>query len=236
MGSRTWIKIYCDKWLNGTIREETLEVRAVWVDLLVLAGSGRYGDSGEVKITDSVGFLDQQLADLMQISVQKWVACKKKLVETDRVEVLEKNVIRIKNWTRYQSEYERTKQYSVRKNTLKTTVETTANHTDGDRDKRIEIENRDGDPPFNPPSHQSLSQKEELTISDVIAAYQENILLGGTVTEEMEYELKMACREPPKGYSPAWVMDAVREAITANEPSWRYIVGILRNWSVEGKR
>ena len=226
MGSRTWIKIYCDKWLNGTIREETLEVRAVWVDLLVLAGSGKYGDSGEVKITDRVGFLDQQLADLMQISVQKWVACKKKLIKTDRVEVSEKNVIRIINWSRYQSEYERTKQYSVRKTTLKTTAKTTANHTDGDRDYRLEKENRDRDnPPLSPQGRPSSS------LESVINAYQKNILLDGTITEEMEHELKVACRI----YTPGWVADAIKEAILQNQPTWRYIVGILQNWSKEGR-
>lgn len=70
MGSRTWIKIYCDQWLNGTIREDSPELRGIWVDLLALAGSGKYGDSGEIKITDRVGFLDKQLADLLQISLQ----------------------------------------------------------------------------------------------------------------------------------------------------------------------
>jgi DnaD/phage-associated family protein len=220
MGSRTWIKIYCDKWLNGTIREESLEVRAVWVDLLVLAGSGRYGDSGEVKITDRVGFLDQQLADLMQISVQKWVACKKKLVETDRVEVSENNIIRIKNWVRYQSEYERTKQYSVRKSTLETTTKTTV----GDRDKRLEIENRDRDTPLNPPVSLSLEQ--------VIEVYEKNICLNGTIiSEETENQLKFAVQQ----FSAAWVIDAIREACLQNNPTLRYIDGILRTWRKEGK-
>lgn len=132
MGSRTWIKIYCDKWLNGTIREESLDVRAVWVDLLVLAGSGKYGDSGEIKITDQIGFLDQQLADLLQISRQKWATIKKKLNETDRVIIKNGNIICIKNWARYQSEYERTRQYSVTKSTTKSTA------LDRDRDNRLE--------------------------------------------------------------------------------------------------
>ena len=226
MGSRTWIKIYCDKWLNGTIREESLEVRAVWIDLLVLAGSGKYGDSGEVKITDRVGFLDQQLADLMQISVQKWVACKKKLVETDRVEVLENNIIHIINWNRYQSEYERTKQYSVRKTTLKTTNQTTTNHTDGDRDMRLEKENRDRDTPLNPPT---VSQF--LTLEKVIEAYEENILLNGVISEEMRNELTIACGL----YSAQWVYDAIAEALRQNQPTWRYMGGILKNWDRERK-
>ena len=46
MTSRTWIKVYCDKWLSGTIREEQPDVRSVWIDLLTLAGSGQFGDIG----------------------------------------------------------------------------------------------------------------------------------------------------------------------------------------------
>lgn len=138
MGSRTWIKINCDRWLNGTIRGESAELRGIWVDLLVLAGSGKYGDSGEVKITDQVGFLDRQLADLLQISTRKWLNVKKRLQETDRICTTEKNIIVIVNWAKYQSEYERQKL----QRTIKSADESAAKSADEsaarDRDKRIE--------------------------------------------------------------------------------------------------
>ena len=207
---------------------------------MVVAGSGRYGDSGEIKITDRVGYLDQQLADLFQISVQKWVACKKKLVETDRVEVSENNVIRIKNWGKYQSEYERQKPYRERESTIESsqngcnqklqdkvtdTLVTKSTTGDRDRDYRLEKENRDRETPLNPPTVCP-------SLESIINAYQDNILLGGTVSEEMENELTGACRR----YTPAWVADAMKEALFANQPTWRYIIGILQNWSKEGKR
>jgi len=150
MGSRTWIKIYCERWLNGTIREETPEVRGIWVDLLVLAGSGKYGDSGEIKITDNVGFLDEQLADLLQISRQKWATIKKKLMQTDRVIVKNNNIIAIKKWSKYQSEYDRQKVYRQLEDTNNSTLENsnqklqpevTTKSTARERDKRIEKEN-----------------------------------------------------------------------------------------------
>jgi DnaD/phage-associated family protein len=239
MGSRTWIKIYCDKWLNGTLREETPEFRGIWVDLLVLAGSGKYGDSGEIKITDQVGFLDQQLADLLQISVQKWVACKKKLIETDRVEVGNENVIVIKNWSKYQSEYRRQKPYRQDETTIKpppekcnqklqqeVTEDFVTKSTTGERDKRLEIieeEIRDSTP-LNPPVSLSLEQ--------VIEVYEKNICLNGTtINEETENQLKFAVDQ----FSAPWVIDAIREACLQNQPTLRYIGGILRTWRKEGK-
>ena len=38
--SRTWVKLYCDQWLSGSLRGETPELRGIWADLLALAGSG----------------------------------------------------------------------------------------------------------------------------------------------------------------------------------------------------
>ena len=228
MGSRTWIKLYCDKWLNGTIREESLEVRAVWVDLLVLAGSGKYGDSGEIKITDSVGLLDQQIADLLQISTRKWKIISKRLQETDRICINQRNVLGIKNWSKYQSEYERTKPYRNRvesaESTVESTPESTAKDTVRDRDRERDERLETRDPPL-------LSPQVCPSLESIINAYQDNILLGGTATEEMEHELKSACRR----YTEQWVLDAMKEALEQNQPTWRYIMGILKNWSREGK-
>jgi len=226
MGSRTWIKIYCDKWLNGTIREESLEVRAVWVDLLVLAGSGKYGDSGEIKITDSVGLLDQQIADLLQISTRKWKIISKRLQETDRICVSEKNVIAIKNWSKYQSEYERQRPQRIRDGILKGAGQSAINSApngaarERDRDMRIEKESRDT--PL-------LSPQVCPSVESVINAYQDNILHGATVTEEMTTEIEGACRR----YGTMWVSEAIRESLLQNHPTWRYIMAILQNWQRE---
>lgn len=34
MARRSWIKIHCDKWLRGSIRQEPAFVRGIFVDLL----------------------------------------------------------------------------------------------------------------------------------------------------------------------------------------------------------
>jgi len=227
MGSRTWIKIYCDRWLNGSIREETPEVRGIWVDLLVLAGSGKYGDSGEIKITDQVGFLDKQLADLLQISVQKWVTCKKKLIKTKRVCIKNRNIIAIINWSKYQSEYNRQRIYRQPQGTsdntpessnLKLQPEVTTESTAGERDKRLEIENKE--------SIVSLSKE------DVFEVYRKEVMESpDEISEDMENQLVLATER----FTVPWVIDAIREGVRRKRKDWQYITGILKNWKRYGK-
>jgi DnaD/phage-associated family protein len=70
------------------------------------------------------------------------------------------------------------------------------------------------------------------SIETVKTLYQDNILLGATIPEDMENELKGACNR----YSPDWVYDAIREALIQNHQDWGYIVGILRKWSKYGRK
>ena len=60
MASRTWFKAYADKWLSGTIREETPAVRAIFIDILTLAASGEYGDTGIISLQNGVGLTNSQ--------------------------------------------------------------------------------------------------------------------------------------------------------------------------------
>ena len=229
MGQRTWIKIYCDRWLNGSIREETPEVRGIWVDLLVLAGSGKYGDSGEIKITDRVGYFDKQLADLLQISQQKWVACKKKLIQTDRVCIKNRNIIAIKNWSKYQSEYDRQRVYrqledtndtSPENSNLKLQPKVTTKSTARERDKRIEKE---------------IIERENNNLSkeDVFGAYKKLIGMHEeeSLSEYIEGEIEAAINI----FSATWVVDAIHEAMKHNVKNWSYIATVLKNWKKYGK-
>jgi len=42
-------------------------------------------------------------------------------------------------------------------------------------------------------------------------------------------------REAEKLYPLNWIRDAIKEAVTLNKRSWRYIAAILERWSTEGK-
>jgi hypothetical protein len=116
VGRYTWIKLYADKWLDGTIREETPAVRAAFVDLLALAGSGRYGEAGVIKLARNIGLQDAQVAAVMEIPIDDWLAAKGRLIDSERIIVdSESNIISICNWRKYQSEYQRTKPYKKHK-------------------------------------------------------------------------------------------------------------------------
>ena len=90
---------------------------------------------------------------------------------------------------------------------------------------KVKEEVKDKDTSPNPPVSQ-VSTKQ------VIEHYEENILLGGRVNEEMDYELSAACAR----YSQAWVLDAIKESLAQNHATWQYIVGILKNWQRYGKK
>jgi len=111
VGTRTWVKIFAEPWLTGTLREETAELRGLWADLLCLAATGVYGDTGRVALPGGVGLTDEQLAAILGVEPALWQAAKARLVETERIIVTERGCIQICNWAKYQSEYERQKPY-----------------------------------------------------------------------------------------------------------------------------
>lgn len=111
MGSRTWFKVFADKWLSGTLREETASLRGTWTDLLALAASGKYGDQGIIQLSNKVGYTDQQIAGILCIPPEEWTAAKDRLITTERISVNGHGAISILNWEKYQSEYSRQKQY-----------------------------------------------------------------------------------------------------------------------------
>ena len=122
MGSRTWIKIYCDKWIEGTLRQESLETRGIWIDLLALVGTGKYGDTGELQLAPDVGFTDEQISGILKIPILLWSTTKELLVKTERISINNNNSLHILKWDKYQSEYARQKPYRAQKENIPTTL------------------------------------------------------------------------------------------------------------------
>jgi hypothetical protein len=122
VSSRTWVKIYCDKWLSGSLRQETAELRGIWADLIALAGSGKYGDSGKIMLQNGIGLTNSQFQAILQISKNSWLKAKNQLVNSGRITIDPLGAITIINWKKYQSEYQRIKKYRT-KSTFKSTQE-----------------------------------------------------------------------------------------------------------------
>jgi len=63
---------------------------------------------------------------------------------------------------------------------------------------------------------------------NIFALYEDNI---GMLTPMISEELK----EAEKLYPATWIQDAIKEAVSLNKRSIRYIIRILENWSTEGR-
>jgi len=63
---------------------------------------------------------------------------------------------------------------------------------------------------------------------DIFTLYEQNVgMLTPLIAEELG--------EVEKLYPEAWIRDAIKEAVSLNKRSWRYIARILERWSAEGR-
>lgn len=107
--SRSWIKLWVNEWLTGTVRWQlTPQQRSIWADLLALAGRSRF--PGIVCSGETNGVLDPFPMDYL-CSVFRCAEPDVKdafhlFVGQSRITINEAGVIQIVNWDKYQSEYQ----------------------------------------------------------------------------------------------------------------------------------
>ncbi len=110
---RHWIKLWPNEWLKGSIRFEfTAEERGVWADLLALAGNCR--QDGIISANQSMPYPHSYVAGILNISVELLDHVLEKCKQSGRISENEHG-IKITNWGKYQSEYDRQKPYRQRK-------------------------------------------------------------------------------------------------------------------------
>ena len=122
MSRRSWIKIHCDGWLRKSIRKESYGTRAVFTDLLVMAGDSAFGGDGMIQFSDNTGFTDENLSSMLNIPLDVWLSAKDRLSnhpesKENRIQILQLPVgfgIKIINWKQYQSEFKRQQQYRAK--------------------------------------------------------------------------------------------------------------------------
>jgi len=221
MGSRTWIKLYVDKWLEGSLRQEKPALRGVWADLLALCGGGQYSQDGEIKIRKDIGFTDKMLALVLNITPNMWAICKKRLLETQRLSVNSSNILTIINWKNYQSEYERQKPQRTKSAGKSAGIEVDV------RLKTIDDRSREES------SSSSLEDNQVNKLSDEMAEiatiYEAEI---GKITSFVAQELNDALQNYPAD----WIKDAIKEAVKQNKRKWSYVKGVLKNWKESGRQ
>lgn len=72
------------------------------------------GDSvvdGSVCLSETLGYTNEQLADILGVDENVFAAALSKMAATGKIEIGPKNKISILNWKKYQSEYDRQKSY-----------------------------------------------------------------------------------------------------------------------------
>jgi DnaD/phage-associated family protein len=99
-------------------------------------------------------------------------------------------------------------------------------NTESDRQIVTKIQNGELPLPGLKAKGQTYTELEEPP--DIFTLYEQNI---GMLTPMIAEEL----REAEKLYPLNWIRDAIKEAVTLNKRSWRYIAAILERWSAEGK-
>lgn len=137
--SRTWIKIYCKPWCEGSLRKETPLLRSVWADIMAFVGDSKHADEGELKVAGEVGYTDKQLAGMFTITESEWVEQKARLVETARIALFGENCIRVVNWKKYQPEFWRTRLKKRRAETLLSEEDVSEEESAEEKEKEIEI-------------------------------------------------------------------------------------------------
>ena len=106
---RRWVKLWVTESLTGTIRFDfTSEERGVWYDLLLLAGNCR--QEGLIAAGSGTPYPKQWIAGTLNIPLELLNATIEKCIETERI-AENGDGLKIINWEKYQSEYDRQKPY-----------------------------------------------------------------------------------------------------------------------------
>jgi len=112
---RNWIKLYVDQCLRGTMISELSAVqRWIWVGLLLMAGDSsqegliflRKDENGAY-----VGYSEATIAELLGVSKDEFISATNKMILHEKISIDKNRVIKILNWSKYQSEYQRQKPY-----------------------------------------------------------------------------------------------------------------------------
>ena len=104
-----WVKMWTKECLMGTIRFDfTPAERSVWYDLILLAG--QCGRGGVIGAGPGVPFPHSFIAGQLNIPPKLLEEVLRKCGKTDRI-YENGDGINIKNWSKYQSEYDRQKGY-----------------------------------------------------------------------------------------------------------------------------
>jgi hypothetical protein len=142
-GSRTWIKLYPQGMLHGSITYQLSEPeQAVWVKLLCFAGE--INRDGQISDNDGRPFPLEFIAHEIHTTVERLESTIKRCKEEGRI-LDDGHGLYIANWKIYQSEYNRQKPY--RDKQKKTAMEESQDNVRQER--QAQLDNRLPEAEFN---------------------------------------------------------------------------------------
>lgn len=113
-GARQWFKVFGSDYLYGTTRKElTPTERSIWIDLLALASTSI--DDGKVCLSIGVGYPLEAMSKTLDIPLKTLQTAITKMEKANKIRLLKDGVIEIVNWAKYQSEWDRLKDYPSQK-------------------------------------------------------------------------------------------------------------------------
>jgi hypothetical protein len=181
VGRRAWVKLWVTDWLEGTTRFQMSDAqRAFWIDLLAMAGRSRYGGvvcSGK----DGDKWIGYPLAKYEGLMSEKIdvLATFELFFKTGKItlETVGKTptlyTIFISSWSRYQSEYQRTKKYRIQGATKKLRLKSQPSYGKGSFVEEEKEEKEDGETDIEPEKKQKQNRlANPASSSDLIAAFQ----------------------------------------------------------------
>jgi len=110
---RTWVKMWVNECLQGSIRFDFSPAeRGVWYDLILLAGNCRV--PGVISANETTPYPYNYIAGILNIDLALLEKTLEKCKGSGRVKETERG-LELVNWEHYQSEYERQKPYREKK-------------------------------------------------------------------------------------------------------------------------
>lgn len=190
-----WFRIWGEKWLLGSTRWElTIEQRAIWQDLLAKASISE--KPGQIDY-----FLLEQLAQQFNVPLDLLESTIKRCGEVRKIKHFpKKRRIKILNWKKYQSEYERQKPYRQQHSSQSKVTKNGDNFSNKvtlrkeGEEKRKEIEKKENRE--DKKKEESLSTNKE-SINSPLPSTSKSFSEGGITKKEQFLSLLRTCKGYP---------------------------------------
>jgi len=120
---RKWVKMWVNKVFEFYREVQDANARAIFWGLLALAGDNSI--PGHICFTENIGFTIEQLCEKLYTSDTDIKSAFAVLEGARVIKILDKNIIKVLHWEKYQSEYDRQKPYRNKQKQAKVTSKVT---------------------------------------------------------------------------------------------------------------